>query len=104
MLAYISATYMVEVIAMANSQDLNRRHDSLFPDESYASSVLQRKLNDPDMQNKDSEFYIRKKHELGSIADAIARPWVKYAIMGILIVYMYGAMCLKYVSAAESLY
>ena len=38
------------------------------------------------------------------IADRIAMPWVKYAIMVILIVYMYGAMCLKYVSGAESLY
>lgn len=38
------------------------------------------------------------------IADRIARPWVKYSIMGILIVYMYGAMCLKYVSGAQSLY
>ena len=29
---------------------------------------------------------------------------MKYAILGILIVYMYGAMCLKYVSGAQSLY
>ena len=38
------------------------------------------------------------------IAERIAMPWVKYSIMGILVVYMYGAMCLKYVSGAESLY
>ena len=38
------------------------------------------------------------------IADRIARPWVKYSIMGILVVYMYGAMCLKYVAGAESFY
>ena len=34
-LAYISATYMVEAIAMANSQDDNRRRDSLFEEECY---------------------------------------------------------------------
>jgi hypothetical protein len=38
------------------------------------------------------------------IADRLAKPWVKYSIMGILTVYMYGAMCLKYVSGAQSLY
>ena len=38
------------------------------------------------------------------IADRIAAKWVKYAILVILIVYMYGAMCLKYVSGAQSLY
>lgn len=34
-LAYISATYMVEAVAMANSQDDNRRRDSLFKEEAY---------------------------------------------------------------------
>ena len=38
------------------------------------------------------------------IADRIAAKWVKYAILVILIIYMYGAMCLKYVSGAQSLY
>ena len=47
---------------------------------------------------------MRQKLELGVIAERIARPWVKYTIMGILVVYMYGAMCLKYVAGAESLY
>jgi len=63
-----------------------------------------RRSNDPDVLNKDSPFYVRQKLELGVIADRIAMPWVKYTIMGILVVYMYGAMCLKYVSGAESLY
>ena len=38
------------------------------------------------------------------MADRVASPWLKYTIMGILILYMYGAMCLKYVAGAESLY
>lgn len=28
--------------------------------------------------------------------------WIKYAVMFILVVYMYGAMCLKYASGAAS--
>lgn len=89
---------------MANSQDDERRRDSIFKEEAYATPALQRRSNDPDLNNKDSEFYVRQKIELGVIADRIAKPWVKYTIMGILIVYMYGAMCLKYVAGAESLY
>lgn len=103
-LAYIAATYMVEAISMANSQDDDRRRDSVFKEECYATPALQRRQNDVDIQNKESPFYVRQKLELGVIADRIARPWVKYSIMGILVVYMYGAMCLKYVSGAESLY
>jgi hypothetical protein len=103
-LAYISATYMVEAISMANSQDENRRRNSLFSEECYATPQVNRRRNDPDLDNKDSPYYIRQKLELGNIADRIARPWVKYTIMGILVVYMYGAMCLKYISGAESLY
>ena len=38
------------------------------------------------------------------MADRVASPWLKYTIMGILVLYMYGAMCLKYVAGAESLY
>ena len=58
-LAYISATYMVEAIAMANSQDDNRRRDSLFEEECYKTPVMQRRQNDPDLQNKESAFYVR---------------------------------------------
>lgn len=34
-LAYVSATYMIEAIAMANSQDENRRRNSIFTEECY---------------------------------------------------------------------
>lgn len=37
------------------------------------------------------------------IAQRIAEPWVKNLIIVILIFYMYGSICLKYVSGAESL-
>lgn len=65
---------------------------------------MARKAKDAEGEQKESEFYIREKLELGVIADRIARPWVKYTILVILIVYMYGAMALKYASGAESLY
>ena len=36
------------------------------------------------------------------VADRIAKPYVKNVIIIVLITYMYGAICLKYVSGAES--
>ena len=42
-LAYISATYMVEAISMANSQDDKRRRDSVFKEECYATPQIQRR-------------------------------------------------------------
>lgn len=38
------------------------------------------------------------------MAERFAVNWLKYSIMFILIFYMYGAMCLKYVAGAQSLY
>ena len=47
---------------------------------------------------------MRQKLELGTMADRVTTPWLKNTIMFVLIFYMYGAMCLKYVAGAESLY
>ena len=63
-----------------------------------------RKANDADSNMKESTFYIRQKLELGVMADRFDQQCVKYMIMVVLIFYMYGAMCLKYVAGAESLY
>lgn len=52
---------------------------------------------------KDSEYYIREKLELGILAERISYPWVKNCIMVILVIYVYGAMSLKYVTGSESL-
>lgn len=38
------------------------------------------------------------------MADTVANAYLKYFVIGVLIVYMYGAMALKYASGAESLY
>ena len=62
------------------------------------------KANDADSNMKESTFYIRQKLELGVMADRFDQQCIKYMIMFILIFYMYGAMCLKYVAGAESLY
>jgi hypothetical protein len=53
---------------------------------------------------KSSPYYVRKKLELGQLAMALSYPWVKNTMMVILVIYMYGAMMLKYVAGAESLY
>ena len=58
-LAYISATFMIEVISMANSEDDNRRRNSLFNEECYKTPQVQRRSNDPDRANKDSPYYVR---------------------------------------------
>ncbi len=36
------------------------------------------------------------------MAERFCSPWLKNVGMGILVVYMYGAMCLKYASGAAS--
>ena len=48
-------------------------------------------------------IYIREKIELSIVAQRVASPLVKNLILFILILYMYGALCLKYVSGAQSL-
>jgi len=63
-----------------------------------------RRANDKDTRYKTSEFYIREKLEIGVVAERIAAPWVRTAIIIVLIVYMYGAMALKYTAGAQSLY
>ena len=37
------------------------------------------------------------------VAKRIAKPWVKYLCIIIMILYLYGAICVKYVGGAESL-
>lgn len=56
-----------------------------------------------DMQVKDSPFYIRQKLEIGMMAQDFVPKWVKYVLLFALILYMYGAMCLKYVAGSKSL-
>jgi hypothetical protein len=52
---------------------------------------------------KDSEFYIREKIEISILAERVGRPWLKNVIVVILVIYVYGACALKYVTGAISL-
>lgn len=101
-IAYITATFMIEAISVANAEDPTRRRNSLFTEKDYKSLVHARKANVKDQPYKESPFYIRQKIEIGVIADTIANNKVKNGIMIVLIIYMYGAICFKYVSGAES--
>jgi len=99
--AYVTATFMIEAISVANAQDKSRL-GSIFGEDAYKSQMVARKSNLADLDHKHSPYYIRQKIEIGVVAQRIARPWVKNMIMIILVTYMYGAICLKYVSGAQS--
>jgi hypothetical protein len=58
-MAYITATFMIEAISVANAEDKGRRRDSMFGETSYKSPIVQRKQNLKDLDHKDSPFYIR---------------------------------------------
>lgn len=64
--------------------------------------MVERKVMVQDLHDKTSSFYIREKVEVSIVAERLAGPWLKYCIIAILIFYMYGAICLKYVAGAES--
>jgi hypothetical protein len=110
-LAYISAVYLVETLSIAsatantdaNQAIIQRRAGSLFDDSVYATAEEKAKFNDADSQMKESEFYIREKIEIGILAERVAEPWCKIAIIVILVIYVYGACSLKYVTGAISL-
>lgn len=54
------------------------------------------------MNNKQSPYYIRQKIEIGIIAERLANNGVRTFFIVIMTIYMYGAICLKYVSGAQS--
>ena len=72
-IAYITATFMVEAISIANAcGDSHQRSFSMFGEEKYKSPIIARNRNLKDLNNKDSKFYIREKIELGIVAERIA--------------------------------
>jgi hypothetical protein len=56
-----------------------------------------------DLHVKESPFYIRQKLEIGIMAEDLVPKWLKFVLFFFLVAYMYGAMCVKYVSGAQSL-
>jgi len=70
-LAYITATYLVEAVSIATALGdgkTDRRTESLFDSICYKTPIIERKFNDADASIKESEFYIREKIELGILA------------------------------------
>lgn len=113
-LAYITATFLFEAIAISvalekskvggvDADELEQRTKSLFDETCYKDNETEEKMNRKDMPVKDSEFYIREKVELGILAERVSHNWVKVSIIVILVIYVYGAVALKYVTGALSL-
>lgn len=75
---------------------------TLFPDSVYKTPEIQGKFNKKDLGFKTSPYYIRHKFEIGKLVEIFCAPWIKVTMMVILVIYMYGAMCLKYASGADS--
>lgn len=102
---------MIEAISVAHATgdesilpeaDKRERTESLFHKDQYKSPMVEKKVFLEDLNTKQSAFYIREKIEISIIAKRVAPPWYKYFIIFMIILYMYGAICLKYVSGAES--
>lgn len=55
-----------------------------------------------DINIKGSPFYVRKKIEIGTIAEKVSGRRLTNGIIFIMVIYMYGAICLKFVSGADS--
>jgi hypothetical protein len=60
------------------------------------------KFNQADLGVKTSPYYIREKIEIGKLCERFVPKWMKIVLLVILVIYMYGAMCLKYASGADS--
>jgi hypothetical protein len=102
-MSYITSTFLVEVISYANAVGQSgKRNDTLFPETVYKTPELMSRLNHKDTDQKKSSYYIREKVELGRLVERFCAPWIKIIVMVILVIYMYGAMCLKYASGAAS--
>ena len=54
------------------------------------------------MHSESNPYFIDQKVELGIMAEQHIGTWFKIVVMVILIIYMYGAMILKYVAGAQS--
>ncbi len=78
------------------------RNETLFPDQVYKTPELMTRLNKKDLDQKESKYYIREKVEIGRLMEKFCAPWIKVCLLIVFVIYMYGAMCLKYASGAAS--
>ena len=102
-IGYMTATFMIESISVACAKRYKGRQDTLFPLIQGENVSLKETRDKLDLQVKDSPFYIRQKLEIGNMAEDFIPKWGKYVLYFVLVLYMYGAMCLKYIAGAESL-
>ena len=103
LIAYTTATYMVETISYWWAKRFDGRSDTLFPLIQGEDLLTKSKRDEHDVSVKESPFYIRQKLEIGHLSQELLPIWVKYVILFFLMVYMYGAMCLKYVAGSKSM-
>lgn len=102
--SYICSSYVIEgTSAACAEQNDGKRRATTYPKENYPSDEVYNKFNELDRPIKASPYYIRQKIEYSKVIEQFHGPGWRTAVICIIIVYMYGAMCLKYVSGAESL-
>jgi hypothetical protein len=105
-IAFITATFMIEAISVAaavkhhQSEPENHDRDSAEFNSRRDSQVEPDDLKE--LHDMDSPFYIHKKIEITIVGETIINKTCKNAIIFILTIYVYGAVCLKYVGGAES--
>jgi len=59
-------------------------------------------MNDPDAKTKASNFYMREKIEFGVLSQILYGAGLRIFCVIVIIIYMYGALSLKFVSGAVS--
>ena len=100
--AYITATFMIEIISISSAQRYEDNRGTMYPLLSGEDPASKRERDAPDQGEKDSPFYIRQKLEFGALAADHSHKYFRYAVFAVLIIYVYGAMLLKYVAGAKS--
>lgn len=103
-LAYIAATFIIEAVSVANSvvtETTSLKRQDIFQEEVVK---LQANSLDPDVTVKSSKYFIREKLEIGTIIERVGEPLAKTVFITVLIIYVYGALSLKYVAGSESFY
>ena len=100
--SYVTATFMVEAISVVNAMDLKKRRFPMFGENIHETPEVKRKAMSADDGNKTNPYYIRKKIEVGVLAERLAPNWIKTTFFIMTTLLIYGALCLTYVAGAKS--
>jgi len=102
--SYICASFVIEGTSVACAEVNNgKRRATSYPRANYSSEEEYLKFNELDAPTKASSYYIRQKIEYSKVIEQFMGKTARSWVILIIIIYMYGAMCLKYVAGAESL-